>query len=46
MEFGWAASKSYIKQSLKVSDKEMKVFMKLFIEGRNLGLNQLKKNNA
>jgi AcrR family transcriptional regulator len=43
MEFGWAASKSYIKQSLKVSDKEMKVFMKLFVEGRNLGLNQLKK---
>ena len=44
MEFGWAAIKpSYIKQSLKVSDKEMKVFMKLFIEGRNLGLNQAKE---
>ena len=42
MEFGWAASKSYIKQSLKVSDKEMKVFMKLFVEGRTLGLNRLK----
>ena len=46
MEFGWATSKAYIKETLNISDKEMKVFMKLFIEGRNLGLNQLKKNNA
>ena len=43
MEFGLAASKPYITQALKISDKEMKVFMKLFIEGRSLGLNRLKK---
>mgnify|MGYP001156754264 CR=1 FL=1 len=43
MEFGLVASKPYITQALKISDKEMKVFMKLFIEGRSLGLNRLKK---
>tara|TARA_B100001059_G_C17814735_1_gene574442 strand:+ start:92 stop:682 length:591 start_codon:yes stop_codon:yes gene_type:complete len=42
MEFGWATSKAYIKETLNISDKEMKVFMKLFVEGRTLGLNRLK----
>ena len=42
MEFGWATSKAYIKETLNISDKEMKVFMKLFVEGRTLGLNKLK----
>ena len=43
MEFGFAAIKPYITEVLKISDKDMKEFMKLFIEGRNLGLNKLKK---
>ena len=44
MEFGFAAIKPYITEVLKISDKDMKEFMKLFIEGRNLGLKKLKKN--
>lgn len=43
MEFGFAAIKPYITEVLKISDKDMKEFMKLFIEGRNLGLEKLKK---
>ena len=43
MEFGFAAIKPYITEVLKISDKEMKEFMKLFIEGRNLGVDKLKK---
>ena len=43
MEFGFAAIKPYITEVLKISDKDMKEFMKLFIEGRNLGLKKLKK---
>ena len=43
MEFGFAAIKPYITEVLKISDKEMKEFMKLFVEGRNLGVNKLKK---
>jgi AcrR family transcriptional regulator len=43
MEFGFAAIKPYITEVLKISDKDMKEFMKLFIEGRKLGLNKLKK---
>ena len=43
MEFGFAAIKPYITEVLKISDKDMKEFMKLFIEGRNLGLKRLKK---
>ena len=43
MEFGFAAIKPYITEVLKISDKDMKAFMKLFIEGRNLGLKKLKK---
>ena len=43
LEFGFAAIKPYITEVLKISDKDMKEFMKLFIEGRNLGLNKLKK---
>ena len=43
LEFGFAAIKPYITEVLKMSDKDMKEFMKLFIEGRNLGLKKLKK---
>mgnify|MGYP005667824967 FL=1 len=43
IEFGFAAIKPYITEVLKISDKDMKEFMKLFIEGRNLGLKKLKK---
>ena len=43
MEFGFAAIKPYITEVLKISDKDMKEFLKLFIEGRNLGLKKLKK---
>lgn len=43
MEFGFSAIKPYITEVLMISDKDMKEFMKLFIEGRNLGLNKLKK---
>ena len=43
LEFGFAAIKPYITEVLKISDKDMKEFMKLFIEGRKLGLNKLKK---
>jgi AcrR family transcriptional regulator len=43
MEFGFAAIKPYITEVLKISDKDMKEFMKLFIEGRNLGLKKLEK---
>ena len=43
MEFGFAAIKPDITEVLKISDKDMKEFMKLFIEGRNLGLKKLKK---
>ena len=43
MEFGFAAIKPYITEVLKISDKEMKEFMKLFVEGRNLGVDKLKK---
>ena len=43
LEFGFAAIKPYITEVLKISDKDMKEFMKLFIEGRNLGLKKLKK---
>ena len=43
MEFGFAAIKPYITEVLKISENDMKEFMKLFIEGRNLGLNKLKK---
>ena len=43
MEFGFAAIKPYITEVLKISENDMKEFMKLFIEGRNLGLKKLKK---
>lgn len=43
MEFGFAAIKPYITEVLKISDKEMQEFMKLFVEGRNLGVDKLKK---
>ena len=43
MEFGFAAIKPYITEVLKISNKEMKEFMKLFVEGRNLGVDKLKK---
>jgi AcrR family transcriptional regulator len=43
LEFGYASMKDYIKEVLKISDKELPVFMNLFYEARELGLKKILK---
>ena len=38
LEFGLAAMKPYISEILKLSQKDMSEFMKLFFEARELGI--------
>ena len=45
VEFGLAAMKPYIKEVLELNDKDHDVFMKLFFEARELGLEKVLKNN-
>ena len=44
VEFGLAAMKPYIQEVLKISDKEMKDFYKIFFKARSLGIDEVKKN--
>jgi len=41
LEFGFASMKDYIKEVLKISDKDLPVFMNLFYEARELGLKKI-----
>ena len=43
LEFGYASMKDYIKEVLKISDKDLHVFMNLFYEARELGLKKILK---
>ena len=43
LEFGYASIKDYIKEVLKISDKDLPVFMNLFYEARELGLKKILK---
>ena len=43
LEFGYASMKDYIKEVLKISDKDLPVFMNLFYEARELGLKKVLK---
>jgi AcrR family transcriptional regulator len=43
LEFGLASMKDYIKEVLKISDKDLPVFMNLFYEARELGLKKILK---
>jgi len=43
LEFGYASMKDYIKEVLKISDKDLTVFMNLFYEARELGLKKILK---
>ena len=43
LEFGFASMKDYIKEVLKISDKDLPVFMNLFYEARELGLKKILK---
>lgn len=43
LEFGFASMKDYIKEVLKISDKDLPVFMNLFYEARELGLKKVLK---
>ena len=43
LEFGYASMKDYIKEVLKISDKDLPVFMNLFYEARELGLKKILK---
>ena len=43
LEFGYASMKDYIKEVLKISDKDLSVFMNLFYEARELGLKKILK---
>lgn len=43
VEFGYASMKDYIKEVLKISDKDLPVFMNLFYEARELGLKKILK---
>ena len=43
LEFGYASMKDYIKEFLKISDKDLPVFMNLFYEARELGLKKILK---
>ena len=41
LEFGFASMKDYIKEVLKISEKDLPVFMNLFYEARELGLKKI-----
>ena len=41
LEFGYASMKDYIKEVLKISNKDLPVFMNLFYEARELGLKKI-----
>ena len=43
LEFGFASMKDYIKEVLKISEKDLPVFMNLFYEARELGLKEVLK---
>ena len=43
LEFGLASMKDYIKEVLKISDKDLPIFMNLFYEARELGLKKVLK---
>ena len=43
LEFGFASMKDYIKEVLKISEKDLPVFMNLFYEERELGLKKVLK---
>ena len=43
LEFGYASMKDYIKEVLKISEKDLPVFMNLFYEARELGLKKVLK---
>lgn len=43
LEFGLASMKDYIKEVLKISEKDLPVFMNLFYEARELGLKKVLK---
>ena len=43
LEFGYASMKDYIKEVLKISDKDLPIFMNLFYEARELGLKKVLK---
>ena len=43
LEFGYASMKDYITDVLKISDKDLPVFMNLFYEARELGLKKILK---
>ena len=43
LEFGFASMKDYIKEVLKIYDKDLPVFMNLFYEARELGLKKVLK---
>ena len=43
LEFGFASMKDYIKEVLKISEKDLPVFMNLFYEARELGLKKILK---
>ena len=43
LEFGFASMKDYIKEVLKISEKDLPVFMNLFYEARELGLKKVLK---
>ena len=43
LEFGYASMKDYIKEVLKISEKDLPVFMNLFYEARELGLKKILK---
>ena len=43
LEFGYASMKDYIKEVLKITDKDLPVFMNLFYEARELGLKKILK---
>ena len=45
IEFGLSAMKPYIEEVLELSDKDNEIFMKLFFEARELGLQKVLKNN-
>ncbi|MDC0181147.1 TetR/AcrR family transcriptional regulator [Pseudomonadota bacterium] len=43
LEFGFASMKDYIKEVLKISEKDLPIFMNLFYEARELGLKKVLK---
>lgn len=45
IEFGLSSMKPYIEEVLELSDKDNEIFMKLFFEARELGLQKVLKNN-